>query len=183
MQKKAWLAIATTSLALCVAGINYFGAHRPASERLAQDPRNEKLALWLHYQYGLKPGTLVVDLRRFSDEAAIADIMRALLHAAEAHKSSRFDRVLLAYRGKPKFMLQGEFFQTIGQEFQHQNPLYTLRTFPQNVYKLDGSQAYGEWTGGWLGVVGKQMEDVNRFAKDWFLNDAQQEDATKRLDR
>lgn len=172
MTRKRVLLGALCMLVLSVGCWNYFGAYRPAAQRLAQDPRNEKLALWVHYQYGLRPGTLVLDLRRFGDDAAMVDIMRALLQSAEAHKKSRFDRVLLAYRGTSKFMLDGDYFQKLGQEFDLQNPVYTLRTFPENVFKLDGSHAYGLWTGGWLGVVGKQMEGVNQFARDWYLNDA-----------
>ncbi|MNU11538.1 hypothetical protein D3C72_2594780 [compost metagenome] len=57
--------------------------------------------------------------------------------------------------------------------------MYTIRTFPQNVWKLDGTAAYETWTGGMLGVLSKQMEDVNQFAKDWFIADL----ATKTGDR
>jgi len=42
---------------------------------------------------------------------------------------------------------------------------------PENVYSLGGERMYGAWTGGWLGVMGKQMEDLNNFAKDWYLDD------------
>jgi hypothetical protein len=173
--RKVVLLGALAALTLSLVCWNYFGAYRPAAQRLAQDPRNEKLALWVHYQYGLRPGTLVVDLRRLGDDAAMVDIMRALLQSADAHKTSRFDRVLLAYRGTSKFMLDGEYFQKVGLEFDRQNPIYTLRTFPENVLRFDGSRAYGQWTGGWLGVVGKQMEDMNQFVRDWYLDDALRE--------
>lgn len=177
MQKKYWIATFAAAVALGIGGMNYFGAYRPAAKRLAEDSRNSKLSFWFHYRYGVAPGTLVVDLRSFDDEAAMVDIMRALLHSAEGHKGSNFDRVVLEYRGTPKFMLDGSYFRKLGEEFEHQNPIYTLRTFPGNVYKLDGSLAYGQWTGGWLGVVGKQMEDLNQFAKDWYLDDALRERA------
>lgn len=68
-------------------------------------------------------------------------------------------------------MLKGDYFQTIGLEYGVQNPVYTLRTLPENVYTLEGKQAFGSWTGGWLGVVGKQMEDLNEFHRLWFMSD------------
>jgi hypothetical protein len=178
MRKRVW-AGSLLALVLGIAGWNYFAAHRPVAERLAQDTRNEKLDLWAYQRYGVDPGTLVVDLRGFRDDAAMVDVMRALLQSAEAHKAKRFERVVLAYRGTSKFMLEGKFFQKVGQDYEHQNPVYTLRTFPENVYKLDGSAAYSTWTGGMLGVLGKQMEDLTQFSKDWYLDDAVQAQASR----
>lgn len=142
------------------------------AQRLAQDERNQKLTFWAYHRFGLQPGTLVLDLRTLQGDAAMIDVMRALLQSAEAHKSTDFDRVVLAYRGSSKFVLDGAYYRKLGQEYESQNPVYTLRTFPENVHKLDGTVAFGTWTGGLLGVVTKQMEDLSRFSKEWYLDDA-----------
>nr|MBC8489582.1 hypothetical protein [Bacteroidota bacterium] len=52
-----------------------------------------------------------------------------------------------------------------------QNPVYTMRTFPENLKNPDKSQSYSEWTGGWLGVSQKQIEDFNDFHDKWYFND------------
>jgi hypothetical protein len=165
--------VAPVVVALCAVGLwNYFGAERPIAKRLSQDDRNEKVSVWGYYRYGLVPSTLVVDLRSFTEQAAMVDVLRALLQSAEAHKADRYDRVLLAYKGTPKFQLEGAYFQRLGAEFETQNPVYTMRTLPENVFKLDGSPAYGTWTGGMLGVLNKQMEDLKQFSQEWYLDDA-----------
>lgn len=170
MKKRAlFAAIAVCALAL--PGWNYFAAHRPVSERLAQDSRNEKVSVWAYHRYGVVPSVLVIDLRRVDADAAAVDVLRVLFQSAESHKSRRFDKVVLAHRGAPKFQLDGAYYAQLGQEFGEQNPVYTIRTFPQNVRRLDGTPAYETWTGGMLGVLGKQMEDVNQFARDWFIAD------------
>ena len=46
-----------------------------------------------------------------------------------------------------------------------------MRTFPENVYRPDGARAFDSWTGGVLGVLGKQMEDFNEFHKQWYIED------------
>ncbi|WP_220270203.1 hypothetical protein, partial [Klebsiella pneumoniae] len=79
-------------------------------------------------------------------------------------------KVYLSYRGKDKFYLKGEYFKTLGQEYGIQNPVYTLRTIPENVYMLNGERAYSVWEGGLLGVMGKQMEDLSDFSKAWYLD-------------
>ncbi len=46
-----------------------------------------------------------------------------------------------------------------------------MRTFPENLLRPDGSHAYPTWTGGLIGVAGKQVEDFNDFHRQWWLND------------
>ena len=46
-----------------------------------------------------------------------------------------------------------------------------MRTFPENVYALDGAKAFPSWTGGLIGVTGKQMEDFAEFHKQWYIYD------------
>lgn len=150
---------------------NYFGVYGPVSKRLAEDERNQKVSVWAYRELGVSTSTIVFDLRGANDDAAAVDVTRALFQASESLKDSRFERVVLAHRGEAKLYVQGEYFQTLGQSFNKQNPVYLLRTLPENVHKLDGSKAYGTWTGGVLGVFAKQMEDLSSMAKDWYLED------------
>ena len=154
--------------------------HGPVSRLLAKDERNAKVSVWTYFRYGVQPSVVVFDLRSVDDGAASVDVMRVLLQAASALKDSTFDRVILAHAGEAKFLLEGKFFKQVGEEFGQQNVVYTLRTFPENVYKLDGKAAYGTWTGGVLGVMGKQMEDLNAFSRDWYINDMAREAAKAR---
>ena len=170
--KTAWkLSTGIVAVIVGIATWNYFSVSRPVAARLAKDDRNDKVSVWAYHQYGVVPSVLVFDLRGVSDQAAQLDVMRALFHSAEGLKESQFDRVLLSHRGIPKLMLDGAHFRKIGEEFATQNPIFTIRTLPENVKKLDGSAAYGTWTGGMLGVLGKQMEDVTKFSQDWYLGD------------
>lgn len=117
------------------------------------------------------PSSLIYDLRGLSPESSSADVTRVLLQYARVLKDRQFDEVILAYRGTPKFLLKGEYFSSLGREYGVQNPVYTARTFPENVYELDGTPAFGGWTGGLIGVVARQMEDFNQFHKEWYIED------------
>ncbi|WP_431107077.1 hypothetical protein [Variovorax paradoxus] len=92
--KKRHLFAAVAACALALIAWNYFGVHRPVSERLAKDPRNEKVSLWAYHQYGVMPSVLVIDLRKVDADAVTLDVMRALLQSAESQKSKRFERVV-----------------------------------------------------------------------------------------
>ena len=149
---------------------NYLIVHHPVSTRLHTDKRNNGFALWCHYRYYLDPNTVVLDLREVDDVAPV-DLFRGIFQAAEALESAglNFNRVIFARSGRPVFAMTGDDFLTIGLEFSlGQNPVYLMRTFPEKlVLPDDGQSAFGKWEGRWLGVVGKQMEDVNAVAEVW----------------
>jgi hypothetical protein len=101
-------------------------------------------------------------------EAAPVDLNRALFQAAEALKGRHFGKVTLSRGAKTVFILPGEDFAELGEEFAAgQNPLYLMRTLPEKLVLPDGRQAFGSWSGGILGVLGEQLEDMNDFAGAW----------------
>lgn len=134
------------------------------------DYRNEGIEVSLYTQ-GITSHTLIYDLESISNTNSMADIFRVFLQMADSLKNEKFDYVYIAFRGKTKFIIKGEYFQQLGQEYSWQNPVYTIRNFPSNVFNIDGSPAYGAWEGGVLGVLQKEMEDFTDFNKKWYLND------------
>ena len=166
-----WLLVPVMVIA-AIAGWNYFGVQQPLSSVLAADSRNEGLSASAHYQWYVNSDVLVFDLRGLSDTNSQADVFRSMMHFAQAVQSRNFSKVILAYKSTPRFMLEGSYFKQLGVEFAYQNPVFTLRTLPEHVYNLDGTPAFGTWTGGLLGVVGRQMQDLNTFGRRWFINDA-----------
>ncbi len=161
------VAVVVAAVALC----NWIFVQRHLSGVIHADKRNSGITAFAHYRYFVVPSSLVFDLRKLSGDNSPADVTRVFLQFSESLKESTFREVTLSHRGHPKFLLSGEYFHTLGSEFGTQNPVYTMRTFSENVHKLDGTAAFGTWTGGWLGVVGKQMEDFNEFHKQWYIAD------------
>lgn len=119
----------------------------------------------------LSPSQIVFDVRSVDDSQSMASMDRRLFKAAEALKDRSYDSVALAYHGEIKFLMDGSYFQEIGATRQTQNPVYTMRTMQEKLSKPDGTPAFGVWTGGWLGVLGKQLEDHNEFHKRWWVNE------------
>lgn len=151
------------------AGLNYVLVGGPVARKLGADPRNAGYSLAAHYRYYFEPGTLVLDLRDVTGAAPL-DLFRAVFQSAEAlHEvGRRFDRVILARRGKPVFLMKGEDFWSIGAEFSAgQNPVYLVRTLPEKLYRPSGEAGFGRWEGGWLGVLEKQLNDANDAARQW----------------
>ena len=114
---------------------------------------------------------IVFDIESTTGEMSMASMTRMLLKSAEALKETEFNRVYLAHKGREKFYLEGSYFKRLGEEREWQNPIYTIRTMPENVHNLDGSQAFQSWSGGWLGVMGQQLNDNNELHRKWWVDD------------
>lgn len=169
------LLVSIIAIVAAVALGNYMLIQRPLSSVIDSDPRNKGITIYAHYKYFVVLSSLIFDLRSVSGDNSPTDVSRVLFQFAQTQKEKTFTDVTLAYRGNNKFMLKGDFFRTVGNEYGSQNPIYTIRTFPENVYKIDGSPAFGTWTGGLIGVLGKQMEDFNDFHKQWYIADMARE--------
>ena len=154
-----------------VAGINFWSLGAPLSDAMKSDSRNAGVEASVHYENYISPSVLVFDLKNVSPSNSPADVFRVFLQFSSRVKDKSFERVQLAHSGTVKFQIKGDYFKILGQEFGQQNPIYTIRTFPENVYRPDGGQAFGTWTGGVLGVLGKQMEDFNKFHQEWYIKD------------
>lgn len=164
-----FLALVLVSL-IIVYTVNWFFVQRTLSRVLLNDDRNTGLEINTYYDNSLNFNKIVFDLHEFKENSS-ADVMRVFIQFSEAMKNRDFDRVYLAYRGEKKFFVQGTYFKNLGQEADHQNPTYTIRTLPENIYNIDGTQAYQSHRGGMLYVVTAQMEDFSDFTKKWFIND------------
>lgn len=158
-------------LVLMIAGANWFFLQRPVAGELARDKRNAPVTAYVYARWGVDPRTLIFDLWTIDGSASMLDVTRVLLQTAEALKDYRFSSVILAHRGVARFSLDGDYFHRLGAEYSFQNPVYTIRTLPQNVKHLDGRAAFGTWTGGLLGVVKEQMEDGARMHRQWYLDE------------
>ncbi len=164
--KTKLLALIGAAVVIVVLSFNALVA-APVASAIGQDDRNKGLTLVAYRAYAVSPSILTLDLWSV-EEAAPVDLFRVLFQAAEALKDKRFDRVNLARGGHTVFVLDGGAFQVLGQEHAlGQNPIYMIRTLPEKLRTPSGSPAFETWTGGWLGVLGEQMEDSNAFAQAW----------------
>tara|TARA_B100000780_G_C21079821_1_gene434795 strand:+ start:774 stop:1283 length:510 start_codon:yes stop_codon:yes gene_type:complete len=160
-----------TVTSITILSLNYFLLLMPANSVLDKDIRNKGIEIYPHYDFYLKPKTLVINIKNIDQDKSTADVFRTFYLIAEEFKDREFNKVYLAYKGEKKFFITGTYFKDIGSSYSFQNPIYMLRTFPENTYSLNGNIAYSEWTGGILGVTSRQMEDLNDLANKWFIED------------
>ena len=135
---------------------------------IERDARNAGIEIGLRR---IEAGSFEFDLREVSGDKSAMDVFRVLLHVAESQKESSYFTVTLAYQGDERFILSGSDFKTLGTEFGTQNPMFTLRTFPEKLLTTGGDQAFPKRAGGLLYLAQVQMKDFGEFNNQWFLND------------
>ena len=165
MKKLTWIGVGIVGLMGLVFLLNWATLKMTVSNRLSEDDRNEAVDLSIRYEYYLNPSVIAISLNN-CEAASPADILRALLQKAESLQSREFSRVELHSGYTHKFILEGDYFQVLGEEYDFQNPMYTARTLPEKVKEPDGTQAYHSLGGG-LSGLSDQMENFNEFAVDW----------------
>lgn len=143
---------------------------RSAMSAVLDREQNAGVDVSVRYQNYIDRSTLVYDLQSVIGAAPI-DVFRVLLQFADEVSDKSFDEVLLAYRGETKFKLEGDYFGELGDEYGIENPVYTARTFPENVLTPSGTRAFGTWTGGIFGVLAEQLEDFNEFHDQWYRDE------------
>lgn len=171
MRKFIYLAVGLSMITASIFSVNYWFVGAALSDAIESDSRNVGVEASAHYENYIFPSVLVFDLRKVSGTNSPADVFRIFLQFSFRVKDKSFERVQLAHNGIVKFQIRGDFFQKLGREFEQQNPIYTIRTFPENVHRPDGTPAFGTWTGGMLGVLSQQMKDFNKFHQEWYIND------------
>jgi hypothetical protein len=154
-----------------VLAFNYFAVEQPLHRVLTTDTRNQVVTASAHFEGWIGWNTLVFDITDVSGSAREIDVFRTFLQYAQAMKGRRFDKVILACRGTKKFTLDGDYFQQLGQEYENQNPMYTIRTFPTHLAAMDGSKPFPDYVGGMLGVLEKEMEQFTEFNAQWYMRD------------
>jgi hypothetical protein len=166
------LAVLTIGVSVIAVFIyNYVVVDKPLQRVLATDSRNAGFKEHAHFENWTNPNIVVFNLESAPGSASRLDVLRTLLQYAQAMKDQRFRKVVLAYRGNNKFQMDGAYFQELGAEFDTQNPMYTIRTFPIHMTTMDGSSPYSEYEGGILGVLKKEMEQFADFSDRWYGND------------
>lgn len=95
------------------------------------------------------------------------DPVHLLLQFGHRMESAPMRRLILARGGERLFYLHADDVQELAHEYTFGNPMWAFNHLPERVITLQDTHAYGQWEGGWLGVLQRQTEDVNRFIRDW----------------
>ncbi len=169
------LGVSVLSLLLIAGGVwtyNKTIVQQPLERVLLSDPRNQVVDVHARFDGWVDFATINFEITGLSPNASKADVFRVLLQYAAAQKDKTFERVILSAFGRKKFIIPGEYFRQLGNEYEFQNPIYIMRTFAPHLEAMDGSKPFQSFEGGWLAVVAEEMNQFNEFHDQWYMDDA-----------
>lgn len=165
---KPWVVALGGTIAVLLAVVVYnLTVFLPVDDRLDDDHRNKVATVYAYRSGLLHPSRVTLDLRDVGDAAPV-DLFRIVFQSADALSEHNITEVTLARDGKAVFKMDGGDFREMGRAYGlGENPVYLIRTLPEKMHHPDGTAAYATWSGGWLGVLTRQMDDATDFAQSW----------------
>jgi hypothetical protein len=157
---------------LLIGSWNYFTLWAPVSAENA----STNVKVWVHYQNYVDSSVLDFDIRAIGPGNSRATVFAVFLKDARALKGRSFTRVMLLYQGDTRFMIDGSYFNRLGEELDLQNPLYTIRTFSSYVYRPDGRRAFPERYAAGSGLLkglsnlSLEFQEFGDFCDQWYAN-------------
>jgi hypothetical protein len=136
---------------------------------VSSDPCSLSISMIAYY--GTSRDTLYVSIDSVGGDASMASVMRIFLRFSEVMKDSTYESVVMAYRGESRFVMQGNYFAQLGEEYEWQNPIYTVRTFAYNLTRPDGTQAFEVPVGPMFSVLSDELDDHQAMHREWYVDD------------
>jgi hypothetical protein len=102
-----------------------------------------------------------------SYEARRIDPVHLFLQFGTRADLSSVRRVVLARNGRKVFYIDVSDLRPLTESYEGGGRVWAFNNLPGSVATMSGERAYAEWTGGWLGVLQKQTEDLNHFIEQW----------------
>jgi len=167
--RRTWWAIggaAATFILLFVA----YGVMRGADLRSKLDRCESKGAVTVSVSYSGLVGSdsVVFDLRDgASSGARRIDPVHLLMQFADKLDLSTVVRVVLARDGQPRFYIMGSDLRRLADSYAGGGRIWAFDNLPASVRRVDGTRAFEEWSGGWLGVLERQTKDLGDFITQW----------------
>jgi uncharacterized Zn finger protein (UPF0148 family) len=160
---------ATTSIVVALLAIYAVNRGSDLRAKLAQCESKGVIAAAVSYEGLIGSDTVVFDLREGgSSEARKIDAAHLLMQFAGKLNLYSVKRVVLARNGKHRFVIAGSDLRILADSYEGGGRIWAFNNLPARVRRPSGTQPFGEWTGGAIGVLGAQAKDLNLLLNEWL---------------
>jgi hypothetical protein len=110
---------------------------------LEEDSRNEGLEVKVRFEHLINFNRPIVNFVGIGPPAGPLGVFRSFFQLAHELEASRFERVVLAYRGVPRVMIDGDTFADLGEQYGQVKNVELLKRFGRNLRFLNGDLVVG----------------------------------------
>lgn len=164
--RKRYLVLVVVVLAPFV--IYSWARNHDLQERLASCPSSDGLDVDVYYGGYLSSDEVVFDYKGVEQHSSARLIDNAHLLLEFAGKLDRDVRQLtLANNGTKLWYLNSSDFRELAEQYRLDARIWAFSHLPERLRHMNGLRAYDAWTGGWLGVMKEQTEDLSDMLETW----------------
>jgi hypothetical protein len=162
-----------STVLLCAVGIEGTG-------RFGLDPRNIALANSLsscpsreivggdiRVGYTLD-GNVVFDVRSCKGDSRLIDPLHLLMQFGYKLRDDSFHHLSVASAGEEVYRLEKPDLDELSRQYELGARIWAFDHWPERLRKPSGERAFGSWSGGFLGVMRAQAEDLNEALRTWL---------------
>jgi hypothetical protein len=121
-----------------------------------------------YYEKAFSSDVVVFDLKEeASDTARRIDPVHLLMQFSAKVDLYSIKRIVLAQEGQRIFYIDSSDLRQLANSYDGGGRVWAFNHLPERVCTMSGQKPYGTWTGGWLGVLGEQAEDLNDLIERW----------------
>ena len=122
----------------------------------------------VYYDTYLANDAVVFDWRSGgSSQERRIDPVHLLLQFCEKLDLHSVDRVILARNGRRVFYVLSADLKPLVESYANGGRVWAFNHLPESARTMSGQRAFEQWTGGWLGVLKEQTDDLNELIDDW----------------
>lgn len=122
-----------------------------------------------YYADAFDDGAVVLDLAKSHDSGARRiDCVHLLMQFAGKLDLRMVKKVVLAREGKQVYYVAATDLRELTSSYKAGGEPWAFHNLPERCRTMAGSPAYDTWSGGWLGVLAKQANDLNSFIDAWL---------------
>ena len=124
------------------------------------------------YYSGPLTNSIVFDIYDISGQNSRADVLEVLHKFARSQAGKTYNKVILSFRGDPRFQLDGRFFNQLATSYRWRDTMYAAQHIAEHVQNCNGTAAYARPSSRMLPlVIGTQWRNSNDFHSKWYWND------------
>lgn len=182
--KKIFILAVIIIVPLCLI---YYLNHRYVISRMNELQQETKAIIHAdaHFKYYVNPMRMVIDIKYYNSKVTNEEVFDFLMQFAQKMRDRKFAAVILCYKGEEKFIMDGDFFMKLGNEYKEKKKKQTASKLldkatldlsffdtklllPDYLKNPDGAPAFPEKKGNISGAAGKTNYDL--FHDRWYRN-------------
>ena len=96
------------------------------------------------------------------------DPLHLLLQIGHKVRAERFSKLIVAAGGEAVYRLDKSDLDELAEQYSLVRSVWAFNHWPERLRKPTGERVFESWSGGMLGVLKGQMEDINEALKTWL---------------